>query len=154
MVGIFRNYFIHWFRILCHTWMMTYKCDNLDLLTSYPRSISSVLRYVGNHFLIVFSVLSLHCSDYVCGSELITFKTFNSERLKNHIQSNQMSVMDISTLMLVLWSHIAERKVMFGKAHCHDAKEVRLFCTSISIPRLEDRMLPFLFVLGEQFCRG
>jgi hypothetical protein len=45
---------------------------------------------------------------------------------------------------------------MFGKAHCHDAKSASLkkylvfFYTSIYkyIPRLEDRMLPFLFIGG------
>lgn len=147
MVGIFRNYFIHWFRILCHTWMMTYKCDNLDLLTSYLRSISSVLRYAENHFLIVLSVLSSDCSDYVyvCDSELITFKILNSEKLKNHIQSNQMSVMDISTLMLVLWRHIAEWKVMFGKAQCHDAEELVFFVLPYSFQDLKIEC--FLFYL-------
>jgi hypothetical protein len=159
MVGIFRDYFIHWLTILCHTWMVTYKiwklsnctpsafneCDNLDFLTSYPHTVSFMLRYAGNHFLRVLSVLSLRCSDYVCDSELITFKIFSSEKLKNQIQWNQISVVDISILMLVLWLHIAEWKVMSAKAQCHDAKDLVFFVLPYTFQDLKIEC--FLFYL-------
>lgn len=46
--------------------------------------------------------------------------------LKSDKASNQLSTVDISTLLSVSWSKITLLKVLSGKAHCHNSKSTRL----------------------------
>jgi hypothetical protein len=83
---------------------------------------------------------------------------FNSEKLENHMQLNQMRAMDIYLLMLVMWKHIAEWKVIFRKANCHYAKSANLDKNLVFLVLLytfQDLKIEcFHFCLsGEQFYR-